>query len=72
MRRRKMRCLAKKNHESVKKMAELTIVTMHFAWPSLDQAEQCCISRHEKTRGHTVSDLGNLSGLWRFSAYSCQ
>ena len=23
-------------------MAELTIVTMHFVWPSLDQAEQCC------------------------------
>ena len=28
----------------MKKMAELTIVTMHFAWPSLDQAEQCCIT----------------------------
>ena len=27
-------------------MAELTIVTMHFAWPNLDQAEQCCITNY--------------------------
>ena len=27
-----------KYHESVKKIAELTIVTMLFAWPGLDQA----------------------------------
>ena len=35
-------CVIYKNHEFVKKLAELTIVTMHFVWPSLDQAEQCC------------------------------
>ena len=25
-----------KNHKSVKKMAELTMEAMHFAWPNLD------------------------------------
>jgi hypothetical protein len=31
-----------KNHKSVRKVAELTIATMHFAWTSVYQAEQYC------------------------------